>query len=116
MLAVYQIMAVAIVVNILVSRYLLKVSRDTDSVALEADARHLTTDVMTMVGVLVGLIIVRLTGINIIDPIIAMLVALLIIKTAYDILTETEYSILRTNAAITQVGIIIRSWVWEKHK
>jgi cation diffusion facilitator family transporter len=79
------IMVVSIVVNILVSRYLLKVSRDTDSLALEADARHLTTDIMTMVGVLIGLALVRLTGLSIFDPITAILVALLIIKTAYDI-------------------------------
>ncbi len=79
------IMVVSIVVNLLVSRYLLKVSRDTDSLALEADARHLTTDVITMVGVLIGLALVRLTGLSIFDPISAILVALLIIKTAYDI-------------------------------
>ncbi|MBI2287463.1 MAG: cation transporter, partial [Chloroflexi bacterium] len=84
------IMGLSIVVNILVSRYLLKISRKTDSIALEADARHLTTDVMTMAGVLVGLSIVRLGQIlgfnlNIIDPITAMLVALLIIRTAYDL-------------------------------
>ena len=35
---------------------------------------------------------------------------------AYDILTETEHSILRSNAAITQSGIILRSWHWKKHK
>ena len=79
------IMAVSIVVNILVSRYLLKVSRATDSLALEADARHLTTDIMTMVGVLIGLALVRLTGLTIFDPITAILVALLIMKTAFDI-------------------------------
>jgi cation diffusion facilitator family transporter len=84
------IMAASIVVNIVVSRYLLRVSRKTDSLALEADARHLTTDVMTMVGVLVGLAIVRIgqlvgVNLNIIDPIVAILVALLIMKTAYDI-------------------------------
>jgi cation diffusion facilitator family transporter len=84
------IMAVSIVVNIVVSRYLLKVARATDSIALEADARHLTTDVMTMVGVLVGLAIVRigqLTGVNlnILDPITAILVSLLIAKAAFDI-------------------------------
>ena len=84
------IMAVSIVVNVLVSRYLLKVSRKTDSIALEADARHLTTDVMTMAGVLLGLVIVqigKITGhnINIFDPIAALLVALLIIRTAYDL-------------------------------
>ncbi len=79
------IMVVSIIVNTLVSRYLLKVSRKTDSLALEADARHLTTDIMTMAGVLVGLGLVRLTGLSIFDPITAILVALLIIKTAYDI-------------------------------
>jgi cation diffusion facilitator family transporter len=84
------IMAVAIVVNVLVSRYLFKVSRKTDSIALEADARHLTTDVMTMAGVLLGLAIVqagKLTGhnLNIFDPIAALLVALLIMRTAYEL-------------------------------
>lgn len=79
------IMAVSIVVNVIVSRYLLRVSSATDSLALEADARHLTTDVMTMSGVLIGLVAVRLTGLFVLDPIVAVLVALLIIKAAYDI-------------------------------
>jgi hypothetical protein len=39
-----------------------------------------------------------------------------VVVPAYDILTETELSILRTNAAITQEGITIRSWHWKKHK
>jgi cation diffusion facilitator family transporter len=79
------IMALSIVVNVLVSRYLLKISRETDSLALEADARHLTTDVITMAGVLIGLVVVWLTGLTIFDPIVAILVALFIMKTAYDI-------------------------------
>lgn len=83
------VMGVCIVVNLLVSRYLHKVSRATDSVALEADALHLSTDVWTMSGVFLGLIIVRLTGLNIIDPIIAMIVALLIVKAAIDIIRKS---------------------------
>ncbi len=84
------IMAVSIVVNVIVSRYLFKVSQKTDSIALEADARHLTTDIMTMAGVLVGLGIIRLGqllgfNLNIIDPITAILVALLIMRTAYEL-------------------------------
>lgn len=79
------IMGVSIVVNIIVSRYLLKVSRETDSLALEADARHLTTDILTMAGVFLGLIVVRITGLNFLDPIIAIGVAMLIIKAAFDI-------------------------------
>jgi cation diffusion facilitator family transporter len=83
------IMAVSIVVNILVSRYLFKVSKATDSIALEADATHLTTDVMTMGGVFIGLIVVRLTGLYFLDPIIAILVALLIVKAAIDIIRKS---------------------------
>jgi len=79
------IMAVSIAINLIVSRYLLKIARQTDSVALEADARHLTTDVLTMAGVLVGLGIVRITGLNIFDPITALVVAVLIVRTAYGI-------------------------------
>jgi cation diffusion facilitator family transporter len=82
-------MAVSIVVNIIVSRYLLRVSKTTDSLALEADAAHLTTDVLTMSGVLIGLIAVRFTGIEIIDPIVAILVALLIVKTSVQIIMKS---------------------------
>jgi cation diffusion facilitator family transporter len=83
------VMGVSLVVNIFVSRYLYKVSRATDSLALEADAAHLTTDVMTMAGVFLGLIVVRITGLNILDPIIAMAVALLIVKAAVDIIRKS---------------------------
>ena len=81
--------AAAIVINILISRYLLRVSRDTDSPALEADARHLFSDVLSSCAVLVGLIVVRLTGLNILDPIIAFLVALFILKVGYDTLRKS---------------------------
>jgi cation diffusion facilitator family transporter len=83
------IMGVSIVTNFLVSRYLKKVSTATDSLALEADATHLTTDVLTMVGVFVGLVLVSLTGLTILDPIIAIAVALLIVKAAVDIIRKS---------------------------
>jgi cation diffusion facilitator family transporter len=79
------IMGISIVINVAVSRNLLRVARITESLALEADARHLTTDVLTMVGVFIGLGLVKLTGLTIFDPIVAILVALLILKAAYDI-------------------------------
>jgi cation diffusion facilitator family transporter len=87
------IMGIAMITNILVSRYLLKVSRETDSLALEADAAHLTTDVMTMGGVFIGLIIVRVghlfgADLNILDPIVAILVSFLIIRTSYMLTTK----------------------------
>lgn len=81
--------AAAIVINILISRYLLRVSRDTDSLALEAEAGHLFSDVLSSCAVLVGLIVVRLTGLTILDPIVALLVALFILKVGYDVLRKS---------------------------
>jgi len=83
------VMAVCIVVNIIVSRHLLRVARKTDSAALEANARNLATDVYTALGVLAGLVAVRISGLNILDPIIAIGVALFILKTAYDVVRKS---------------------------
>ncbi|MBI2917481.1 MAG: cation transporter [Chloroflexi bacterium] len=77
------VMAVSAVANTLVSRHLLRVARREDSLALEADARHLTTDVYTSAGVFVGLGLVRVTGWDVLDPLAALAVAGLILRTAY---------------------------------
>lgn len=82
------VMGLSVVMNTLVSRYLFKVARKSDSVALAADALHLSTDVYTSLGVLVGLGIMYFTGIHILDPIIAIGVAILIIKAAYELTRE----------------------------
>lgn len=79
------VMLVSIIVSILLSRYLLKVSRATDSIALEANARNIAADVYSASGVLVGLAVIRFTGLNILDPIIALGVAVLIFKAAYEV-------------------------------
>ncbi len=74
------VMGVSVVVNLWVSRYLFRVAHEEDSLALEADAHHLSTDVMTSVGVMLGLLAVMLTGWQMIDPIVALIVALFIGK------------------------------------
>jgi len=79
------IMAFSVVANFFVSRFLHKIANRTDSVALEADAWHLTTDVYTSLGVLVGLAVVEITHWYILDPIIAIGVALLIFRAAWNI-------------------------------
>ncbi len=79
------VMLVSAVVNVFVSRRLFTVAKETDSLALEADAYHLRTDVWTSVGVFVALGIILVTGWHIVDPIIAMFVAALIVRAAYDI-------------------------------
>jgi cation diffusion facilitator family transporter len=79
------VMAGSSLINIGVSWYLYRVGKRTDSVALLADAAHLRTDVYTSLGVLVGLLAVHLSGLSWIDPLAAMLVALLIVREAWQI-------------------------------
>ncbi len=78
-----SVTAVAIVINVITSGYVMRVARATDSVALDATARDLRADSLSSVAVLIGLILVRLTGLTILDPIVALLVAVLITRTAY---------------------------------
>lgn len=77
------VMLGASLVNVFVSRKLYKVAKEEDSMALEADALHLKTDVYTSLGVAFGLVLIYVTGLRILDPIVAILVALLIIKEAW---------------------------------
>jgi cation diffusion facilitator family transporter len=78
------VMIVSIVISILLSRHLSRVARETDSTALEANARNIAADVYSALAVLVGLVIVRLTNLIIIDSAIAIGVALYILKIAID--------------------------------
>jgi len=84
------VMVVSGVVNLVVSRAVLyPVARRTQSAALEADAAHLLTDVYTSFGVAGGLLLVKLTGVEVIDPIAAIAVALLIITTGYKLVVSS---------------------------
>ena len=80
------VMAVSIVVSIFLSRHLLKVARRTGSIALEANARNIAADVYSTSAVLVGLAIVAFTKhrLDIIDPVLAIGVAIYILKVAVD--------------------------------
>ena len=77
---------VASIVNFLVARILLKVGREEHSIVLEADAHHLMTDVWTSGGVLVGVGLVWITGWLWLDPVIAILVALNIVWTGWQLM------------------------------
>jgi cation diffusion facilitator family transporter len=83
------VMAVSAMVNIFVSRVLFASAKKHGSIAIEADAMHLWTDVFTSVGVTLGLILIRLTGWHILDPVIAILVAGLILKASLDLTTRS---------------------------
>lgn len=79
------VMGFSALVNWYVSSRLMKVAKQTDSIALESDAWHLRTDVFTSLGVFFGLILIRLTGITLFDPLFAIGVAIVIMKAAYDL-------------------------------
>ena len=91
------VMLFSVVVNILVSRQLRRVAKATDSLALEADAWHLTTDVWTSLAVLVGLGLVRLSGWHFLDPLAALVVAALIVKVAVDLTGKSLGGLLDTS-------------------
>lgn len=100
------VMAVSTVSNFIISGQLMKVAKRTDSVALEADALHLRTDVYTSAGVFLGLVLMRLTGWKMLDPLVAMGVALLIIKAAYDLTKESFMPLVDTALPVAEQAII----------
>lgn len=80
------VVAAAAIVNLIVSTYLHRVGRATESAALHANAADLRTDAYVSIGVLVALILVRVTGANWIDPVVGLLVAATISVTGVRIL------------------------------
>ncbi|MRR05956.1 MAG: cation transporter [Deltaproteobacteria bacterium] len=82
------VMAVSAIVNWFMSGYLFRVAKKTRSIALEADALHLRSDVYTSVGVLAGLALIALTNITQLDSVAAFAVALLIIKSSFDLIRD----------------------------
>lgn len=80
---------VASLVNGGVALVLLRAGRQHRSLTLVADGKHLMTDVWTSAGVVVGVVLVALTGIERLDPIIAALVGLNIIWTGWRLLQQS---------------------------
>ncbi len=79
----------ASMVNLIVARVLLRAGKAHHSIALEADGRHLMTDVWTSAGVLVGVGLVVLTGVSLLDPLVAIAVALHILVTGYGLVRRS---------------------------
>lgn len=90
-------------VNGAVAFVLLRAGKRLDSITLRSDAHHLLTDVWTSGGVLLGILIVKLTGWLVLDPIVALVVATNIVWMAGKILLETAQGLLdRTIPAAEQ--------------
>jgi cation diffusion facilitator family transporter len=100
------VMLISAIVNTIVSKRLYKVARETHSVALEADALHLKTDVYTSLGVAVGLGLIMLTGIQWLDPVVAILVAVFIIREAYHLMKKAFTPLLDTAWADDEIATL----------
>jgi cation diffusion facilitator family transporter len=75
-------------VNACLGLYLIRMGKRLDSLALRADGQHIMTDVVTTVGVLIGLLAVRFTGWSYFDPIAAIAVAINILRTGWSLGSE----------------------------
>lgn len=102
------ISTVAALVNGLTALVLLRAGKRLRSIALKADGHHLLTDVWTSVGVLIGLLAVKVTGWLILDPIIAIGVAINILWAGFRLLRETGSGLLDAALPQAERGVIDR--------
>ncbi len=112
-----SITLVATLINLIVGLILIRAGRQHHSIILEADGRHLLTDVWTSVGVVLGVIVVGLTGWFALDPIIALLVALNILWTGFQLIRRSALGLMDTAVSSeTQEKIeeILNGYIKEK--
>ncbi|RUA15574.1 MAG: hypothetical protein DSY55_05975 [Clostridia bacterium] len=76
------------IVNWLLGVYLIRSGKKANSATLIADGKHVQTDAFTSAGVIIGLLLVKLTGWHWLDPVVAILVALNILRSGYHLLEE----------------------------
>ncbi|MFZ3060489.1 MAG: cation diffusion facilitator family transporter [Candidatus Methanoperedens sp.] len=100
------VMGISAIVNFYVSARIMKVAKKAESIALEADAYHLTTDVYTSIGVFIGLILIQITKNPIFDPVLAIIVALIILKASYDLTKRSVSGIMDVKLSDKEENII----------
>jgi cation diffusion facilitator family transporter len=93
-------------INFVVARALLKAGRQYRSIALEADAHHLMTDVWTSVGVVVAVAAVAVTRLDWLDPVIALAVAANIVRTGFSLIRRSALGLLDRALGADQLAAI----------
>lgn len=88
------VMAVSVAVNLVASSLLFRIARRERSMALEADATHLRNDVLSNLGVLVGLVVIFLTGLEVIDSLIALVLSAYIVYGAFRLVRRASADLL----------------------
>jgi cation diffusion facilitator family transporter len=86
----------AALMNAFLGVILLRVGRRVESPTLIADGHHVLSDVYTTVGAIVAVVLVRLTGVTWIDPVMALLLALLLLRTGWKLVVESASGLLDT--------------------
>ena len=84
------VVAVSLATNVIVSARLARAARQTGSAALAGDAAHLGTDALTSAAVLVALVLVAITGAQWIDPVVALIVAVVVVRTGVGLLAQAS--------------------------
>lgn len=100
------VMALSAVVNFFVSRWLLRVAHETDSRALEAEGYNLRTDVWGAAGVALGLIAALATGWTVLDPIIAAVIGLVILWTAFRLISGSTRVLLDESLPGEELNVV----------
>ncbi|MCU0413620.1 MAG: cation diffusion facilitator family transporter [Ignavibacteriaceae bacterium] len=77
------------VVNLGLGYYLIRTGKKTNSLTLVADGKHVLTDAVTSIGVIVGITLVIITDFVLLDPLLAIIVALNILFTGYKLIRES---------------------------
>ncbi|OOP74289.1 cation diffusion facilitator family transporter [Clostridium beijerinckii] len=105
----FIVMFISSAINFIVSKKLYKVAKQEDSIALEADALHLKADVYTSLGVGIGLLLIWITKLNFLDPIVAILVAIFILKEGIELLISAFNPLLDVKLSNDEIKIIENS-------
>ena len=85
---------------------MLRAAREHRSITLEADARHLLTDVWTTAGVVVGVCLVALTGWLVLDPLIAIIVAIQIVWTGWELVHRSFQGLMDRSIPDEEIAIV----------
>ena len=96
---------VATTLNGVIAWYLSKSAKKNGSAALEGDSKHLLSDVISTAGVWVGLFIVSLTGWSIVDPLLAFIVAILIIRMGAGLVIKSSSRLMDNSCKVEEAKI-----------
>lgn len=102
------IIAGASIVNLVLGLYLIRIGKKTDSLTLIADGKHVLTDFYTSGGVIAGLLIVHLTGWELLDPLVALVVALNILYTGSKLVRQSVGGLMNESDAELLAALVER--------